>query len=98
MWRHGDVLIAAIPVIPEGAKFRPGIILARGEQTGHAHRVAIPETAELWELQDELFMRVVADEATIVHEEHRPITIPCGTYRVWQQREYTPERIRRVTD
>lgn len=98
MWRHGDVLIADTAELPANANLRFDGILARGEQTGHMHRIEVPETAELWELNGELFMRVVADEARIVHEEHQPITLPRGIYRVWQQREYTPEKIRRVTD
>ncbi len=43
-------------------------------------------------------IRVIADEARIIHQEHQPITLPRGDYRVWQQREYTPEKIRRITD
>jgi hypothetical protein len=34
----------------------------------------------------------------VIHEEHQPITLEPGIYRVWQQREYTPEAIRRVVD
>ena len=33
---------------------------------------------------------VTADSARIIHQEHAPILLPRGTYRVWQQREYTP--------
>lgn len=98
MWRHGDVLIAAVEELPQNAKRRSDVILARGEQTGHMHRVEIPESAEVWEFKGQLYMRVVADTARIVHEEHKPITIPQGIYRVWQQREYTPQRIRTVYD
>jgi hypothetical protein len=45
-----------------------------------------------------LYLRVVADRATIIHQEHRPITLPRGSYRVWAQREYSPEAIRPVLD
>jgi len=98
MWRHGDVLIAAISELPANARLRLDGVLARGEQTGHMHRIAVPESAELWELDGELFMRVITEKARIVHEEHQPIELPRGVYRVWQQREYTPEKIRRITD
>jgi hypothetical protein len=97
MWRHGDVLIAAIPAIPEQAKQRTTTILAYGEVTGHSHRVESPGTAEIWELNDGLFLKVI-DTARIIHEEHHPITLPPGNYRVWQQREYTPEVIRFIRD
>ena len=46
----------------------------------------------------QLFVRVLADAVRVVHEEHQPITLPRGTYRVWGQREYSPEAIRRVLD
>jgi hypothetical protein len=98
MWRHGDVLIAATATMPREARRRQTPVLARGEVTGHSHRVAEPETAEVWEWDGILYVNVTARSATIVHEEHKPITLPRGLYRVWMQREYTPGRIRRVVD
>ena len=98
MWRHGDVLIAAVDAIPRQAKQRPGTVLARGEITGHSHRIEDPETVELWDCYGTLYLKVVADAARVVHQEHSPITLPRGTYKVWQQREYTPQAIRTVGD
>jgi hypothetical protein len=98
LWRHGDVLIAAVPSIPRDARRRVTPILVRGEITGHSHRLAEPDTAELWERHGALFINVVAEAATVIHEEHRPITLPRGIYKVWQQREYTPRAIRTVID
>ena len=98
MWRHGDVLIAQTEKIPEDATLRDDVILAYGEMTGHAHRIESPETAELWELGGQLYMRVTAPTATVVHEEHKPITLSKGLYRVWKQREYSPDEIRLVWD
>jgi hypothetical protein len=91
-------MIAAVAALPEQAQPRPGLILARGEITGHGHRIASPDTADLWEAHGELYLRVTAESAYIVHEEHRTITLPRGTYRVWMQREYTPQAIRPVRD
>lgn len=98
MWRHGDVLIGAVEGIPAGARRRHSSILVRGEVTGHSHRIEAPETTEVWEHGGELYLLVVARQARVVHEEHHPIAIPRGSYRVWQQREYTPTSIRRVHD
>src|SRR5947209_2399830 len=98
MWRHGDVLIALAGSLPPDARKRSGAVLVRGELTGHSHRIEQPETAELWEVNGELFVKVVADSARVVHQEHHPITLPRGLYRVWQQREYTPRAVRRVFD
>ncbi len=98
MWRHGDVMISAAPTIPKGARHRHTPILVRGEMTGHSHRIEAPETTEVWEYAGELFIKVVAPSARVIHEEHQPISLPRGIYRVWQQREYTPSAIRRVVD
>lgn len=98
MWRHGDVLIAPARAIPADATPRHGTTLAYGEITGHSHRVQDPDSAQLFEVRGTLFLRVTAETATVIHEEHKPITLPRGTYRVWMQREYTPGAIRRVVD
>ena len=98
MWRQGDVFIIPVRSVPAGAKPRPGGVLVEGEMTGHSHRVADLRAAAVLEAGGELFLRVSADAATIVHQEHGPITLSRGTYRVWGQREYSPEAIRRVLD
>jgi hypothetical protein len=98
MWRQGDVFIAEVPSIPKGAKTRQGGVLVEGEMTGHSHRVADLRTARVLESGGNLFLRVLADTATIIHQEHGPITLRRGTYKVWGQREYSPEAIRRVLD
>ena len=97
MWRHGDVMIAAAEAIPERAERLRESVLAYGEITGHSHRIEAPEKAELWEFNGERFLKIL-DTTRVVHEEHKPITLPSGVYRVWQQREYTPEAIRPVYD
>jgi hypothetical protein len=98
IWRHGDVLIAASEGIPAGAQRRHGVVVAYGEITGHSHRFQEANAVELWEHDGILFVNILAATATIVHEEHRPISLSHGVYRVWMQREYTPQAIRRVAD
>ena len=98
IWRHGDVLIASVPSLPARAKASESAILVHGELTGHSHRILERSAAELWELDGSLYLKVIADKATVVHQEHGPITLPRGSYRVWIQREYTPATIRRVAD
>lgn len=98
MWRHGDVLIEQCTKIPGDARRVGHLILARGEATGHAHRVLEPGSAVLFKNDEADFLEVTTDEATIVHEEHDAITLPRGTYRFWFQREYSPQEIRRVID
>lgn len=91
LWRQGDVLFAAVEALPAGAVPRDGALLVKGEVTGHAHRVEVPASARLWELDGVLYMEVVAPTAHVVHEEHHPLTFDKGVYRVWQQREYQPK-------
>ena len=98
MWRHGDVLIECCDEIPPEAWAAPHLTLARGEATGHAHRVLEQGAAVLYPRDDGGFLEVIADQATVVHEEHHAITLPRGIYRFWFQREYSPREIRRVVD
>jgi hypothetical protein len=98
MWRHCDVLICEVKAIPAGAARLPHCVLAEGELTGHCHRIEGVDVAELFESEGQRFLMVLAESARIVHEEHKTITLPRGTYRVWGQREYTPQAIVRVRD
>lgn len=98
MYRHGDVLIAPAKKIPKGAKRRPDRILAKGEITGHSHRVETEGVAVLFDSGDDVFVHVAESPARVVHEEHDTVTLQPGYYRVWRQREYTPEEIRVVRD
>lgn len=97
LWRQGDVFILAVSQLPADlAGARP--VLAEGEITGHAHRIADPATAQVLSGKDGLFLKVTADNATVVHEEHQPVTLPRGGYAIRIQREYHPREIRRVVD
>src|SRR4051812_13061501 len=98
MWRQGDVLISVVDAIPPGAMKRTDCVLAEGELTGHSHRIDQPGVAELFESGGRLYLRVVATEAKVVHQEHGPITLPRGLYTVWQQREWRKRSIRPVQD
>lgn len=97
VWRQGDVFVIPLASLPDGlASVRP--VLAEGEVTGHSHRIADPSTAQAFSNGSELFLQVTADHATVVHDEHRPISLPRGPYAIRIQREYHPKEIRRVVD
>lgn len=98
LYRHGDLLVETVPEVPEGARRLQHLVLAEGELTGHSHRVAEREAATLFQSGEEMFLSVTGDTATLVHQEHGPIPISRGTYKVWRQREYTPREIRIVRD
>jgi hypothetical protein len=98
MYRHGDVMIAAVESVPADALRRPSAVLARGEATGHSHRIAEPGVVDLYDFDGVGYLTVRADSATLVHDEHKAITLPRGNYRFWIQREYSPKEIRRIVD
>jgi hypothetical protein len=92
-YRHGDLLIEAVEAIPADAKCKPGLVLAEGEATGHAHRLRTddPADAKLFEGKDgTLYLTVRAPELPLVHEEHDTIVLPHGDYIVTRQRQYDP--------
>ena len=103
-FRQGDVFIIAVDKIPEGAKPAKkdarGVVLAEGEATGHHHRIGPAfRTAKLLEHAEGTFLRVTGGKVVaLTHEEHTPIEIPPGDYRVRIQREYHPDAVRQVVD
>jgi hypothetical protein len=98
--RQGDVLVESCeeptgeltPVEPEGGR----VILAHGEATGHAHAIPMADAALLAKGAERFLW--VQRRTQLKHDEHAPIWIEPGTYRVTRQREYTPEEIRNVAD
>lgn len=98
LYRHGDLLIENTPTIPECTRLLSHLVLAEGELTGHEHRIAEKDSAELHQANGDLFLRVKEERATLIHQEHGPIALPRGVYRVWRQREYSPAEIRVVRD
>ena len=102
LYRQGDVLIAAVADIPTDARELPrdkrGVVLAEGEVTGHAHRIASRHAKLLRTEEDVRYMRVTAPVA-LRHEEHAPVKIPPGNYRITIHAEYQPGELpRRVED
>ena len=98
IWRQGDVFLILTEEVPAGQRTPRRPVLAEGEVTGHAHRLEDPASGHVFSVGTNLYLEVVADTATIVHEEHGPVTLPRGNYSVRIQREYSPEEIRRVVD
>jgi len=99
-FRQGDVLMIRVRFIPKAAmlKERDGgcVVLAYGEVTGHAHAIMEPE-ALLYSDGEDMYLEADGT-VTLRHEEHAPISIEKGRYKVVRQREYSPEAIRNVAD
>jgi hypothetical protein len=96
-FQQGDVIVEAA-ALPAKAKKIPVRALAEGEVTGHAHRVV--GDAEMFELGDRLFLRILGGDCSVVHEEHKEQTIPPGDYEIRKVREYDhfAEEARQIRD
>lgn len=102
--RQGDVLIvdaayrgdkSEVGTVVKSEGSRP--VLAYGEVTGHAHRIAEPKRARLLDHQAERYLQVVS-EATLRHEEHGAIVLHEGRYQQAFQVEEQGEEVRAVED
>jgi hypothetical protein len=98
LYRHGDLLLEKTKSIPKDARPLNHLVLAEGELTGHSHRIAERAAAQLFRSLESLYLLVTAEKATLVHQEHGPIELAPGAYKVWRQREYSPRDIRTVQD
>jgi len=98
--RQGDVYLTRVKALPKGAKPKERdagrIVLAYGEVTGHAHAIHDTE-ALLYDFGEEMYLEADGT-VTLRHEEHAPVKIEKGLYKVTRQREYSPEAIRNVAD
>ena len=109
MFRQGDVLLVKINEneLPASLKSKD-MVLAYGEVTGHKHQFKDePEQiVQVFENEGNQYVKVKSDKAVLRHEEHAPVTMPKGDYKVILQKEYDPiesyqkeqARIRQVRD
>jgi len=98
--RQGDVLILRVDEIPKDskpAKRDAGkIVLAYGEVTGHSHAIA-DKQAKSFLSGDDLYIDLTR-RATITHQEHGPVTLDPGIYKVVHQVEYRRKELVKVID
>ncbi|QKG58782.1 hypothetical protein GKZ68_00005 [Hymenobacter sp. BRD128] len=64
LYRHGDVLLALVSALPADARPAPGLILAHGELTGHAHRIRETGVAQLFTQGAFTYLRASATPST----------------------------------
>jgi hypothetical protein len=111
IFAQGDLLIERVPdVAPSGTIEQnaegAAMVLAEGEESGHRH--AIRERVTMFR-DDRLardipaglyvgHVQVSSPTARVTHDEHAPITLPMGTYRVRRQRELGPRDARVLAD
>lgn len=112
LYAQGDVLLELVADVPKARGVpieRDGdgaIVLARGEVTGHRHAIwgrasFFRDDSLARDLPHQLYVghvRVEDPVVALVHEEHAPISLARGTYRISLQRELEPTEARLVLD
>jgi hypothetical protein len=93
--RQGDLLFVRSEIPVEATEIADGV-LARGEATGHTHRVR-PGTTVALLAAGMAYVRALS-EAYVDHEEHTTVILPPGDWAVRRQREYRPDGWRQVQD
>lgn len=109
-FRQGDVPLVPYGGDMKGLEPVPApqgkVVLALGEATGHHHRIEFdmtaldPEIARLYRdpTTGAQILQVGGGGATLLHEEHDPITLPAGNYLQLLQVEDDGEMIAQVVD
>ena len=96
--QQGDVLLFE-ENIPTDLVSENTNIVQHGKATGHSHRLPESETVYVHPKTKERYLKLVKP-AILKHEEHNPIEIPPGTYRIGIVKEYDHflEESRNVAD
>ncbi len=111
IFAQGDLLLERVADVTPSGTIEENLngvamVLAEGETTGHHH--AIWDRVTMF--RDDMLARdipaglyighlqVASAYARVTHEEHAPLTLPRGTYRVRRQRELGPMDARAIID
>lgn len=89
-WAHqGDITFVPIKSI-KGIKEKHGasITVGYGTATGHHHVLSVksPKDMEVTKVGDVLMLDL-KKEAVVTHEEHKPIKLAAGKYRIGHEKE-----------
>ena len=111
LFAQGDLLVERIDEVhPSGSLTAPSdngsFILAEGELTGHSHAIfgrvtMFRDDGLARDIPGGLYIghiNIEGPSARVQHEEHAPLNLPKGTYRVRRQRELEPKDARVVAD
>lgn len=100
-YQQGDVIIEPAQMPSGKASRSKKLTLAHGEHTGHSHQLVVeqPYTIEAIERGGVLYLRT-SGPSVVEHEEHKPVKLPPGDYRVRRVQEYDhfAEEARNVQD
>lgn len=98
IFRQGDVIIED-EMVPSEITEKEDKVIARGESTGHTHRIKSGDAKLLVAPNTVMYIKAYSP-TTIGHEEHGDIVLPVGEYSIRMQREYDwySEEVKNVVD
>mgnify|MGYP001566526567 CR=1 FL=1 len=82
-----DILLEMVASLPKGATTKNGTVLYEGETVGHFHRLDVATEGLLHEKDGVLYIKTER-AVTITHEEHQPVTLEPGVWKVGRVQEY----------
>lgn len=103
-FRQGDILfIEETNENKEGLELCKDKIVAHGEITGHHHSFSSDSQVLLYKksgMENPELMEIQQDNAVLSHQEHLPLVIPKGLYRIKREQEYNPftKQLNKVKD
>ena len=96
--QQGDIVITPVTSLPDGLFKVPTKVLQEGEFTGHMHQFDAKDYVSVYVSQDVKSHKAITPDmgkfivveapAALRHEEHRPIEVPPGIYKISIVREY----------
>ena len=102
LYAQGDILLERVNDAPvSGRILHAPLVVAEGELTGHHHKIfgcatLYRDDAQARDIPDNLYighLQVEGTSARLEHDEHAPINLTRGTYRVRRQRQLEPSDI-----
>ena len=89
--QQGDVLFRRVGYKEnwqgKGITQGKNLVLVEGEHTGHAHVLDCETDAELIREGEKMLLKLT-QQATVVHPEHKPVTLEPGIWEIGRVREY----------
>ena len=98
--QQGDLILIPIESLPAGSQeiiSQKHCILAHGE-SGHSHVLDHPK-AKMIKINNSIFLDL-EEAATILHEEHKEVSLESGIWEIGQVNEYDyfSKMVRKVID
>lgn len=90
--RQGDVIL--LPTAKVLGEELPHLTLVEGISTGHSHCIS-KGIATLFSHDGDRYLRVRSKYAILSHDEHQPLKVYHGNWKIYVQREYVPQRSRK---